>query len=69
LWLQFITVDEMNSEFGTITDILSLVVIVVARIEILVTSPVISATSILSPTLIGLSNKIIKPLTKLFVTF
>ncbi len=50
-------------------EILSFVRIVVDLIEILITSPLISPTSILSPTLMGLSKRIIIPLTKLLVIF
>jgi hypothetical protein len=69
LWLQLITVDEINSELGTITEILSFVKTIIALIEIIITSPNTSPTWILSPTFIGLSKRIITPLTKLFVTF
>jgi hypothetical protein len=59
----------MNSELGTITEMLSLVTIVVALADIFITSPFISPTSILSPTFIGCSNNIIIPEMKLLVIF
>ena len=54
---------------GTIIDILSLVTMVVDLNEIFTISPLTSPTSTLSPTLIGSSTSIVKPLSKLSVTF
>ena len=69
LWLQFITRLLIKSELGTITAILSLVIMVVARAEISTIFPARSSISIRSPTFIGLSNRMIKPLMKLLVIF
>ena len=69
LWLQLMTLEEINSELGMMIEILSLVIMVVARAEIRTTSPLVSPTSMRSPTLMGRSKRMMSPEMKLLVTF
>jgi hypothetical protein len=59
----------MNCELGTITAMFSSVTTVVARAPIRRTSPLTPPTSMRSPTLIGRSKRMMRPLTKLLATF
>ena len=65
LCVQFITVWEMSSEFGTMMDERSKVSISVERTLIFLTVPSPDGVTIQSPTLIGRSNRRMSPETKL----
>lgn len=67
LRLQLITVAATNCEFGTMTAMLSFVSIVVDRMEIFTTLPATLPISTRSPSLMGRSKSMTRPLTTLFV--
>ena len=68
-YVQFVTGESMNFVFGTIIVMLSLVRITVLRARICCTWPVMPATSTRSPSVIGLSARMTKPLMKLLAIF